>query len=164
MKRHTLFLQHGYSYIEILLVMAVSGILLGFITINLLNAHRQTAQNTSLTSLVTDIRNQQFKSMVGTTEGRATSDNYGIYMSPTSYTLFHGTSYSPSDPANLTVTLQNHLEITTTFQNAILVFSKGSGEIKNYNAPNNTITVWDTTNNTSKTLTINQYGTITQVQ
>ncbi len=163
MGKYILREQKGYTYLEVILVMAVMTILLGFITINLLNAHKSTSQSTSITAIASDLRNQQFNAMVGSTEGRTTSDSYGLYITPTSYVLFHGTAYSPSDTSNLTVNIQNGFQLTTTLSNSLIIFSHGSGEVKNYNANNNTITLTDTTNNTQKTLRINQYGVVTQV-
>ncbi len=155
--------QKGYTFLEVILVMAVISILLGFITINLLNAHRSTSQSTSITSIASDLRNQQFKAMVGSTDGRTTPDSYGLYITPTSYVLFHGTTYSPSDTSNLTVDTQNGFQLTTTLPSSLIIFSHGSGEVKNYDANNNTITLTDTTNNTQKTLRINRYGVVTQI-
>lgn len=157
-------LQKGYSFIEVLLILSITGILFGFITINLLNAHRQTSKASLITTLTTDLKSQQFKTMTGTTGGQMIEDNYGIYIGPTFYTLFHGSVYNAADTSNLVVNSENNIQLTTTFPSSIIVFQKGSGEIKNYNSSANTITLFDTTNNTNQTITINKYGIITQIQ
>lgn len=58
-----------------------------------------------------------------------------------------------------TVDLDNNLTITTTFPGSQVVFAPISGEV----VGENTVTITDTTDGTTKTLHMNSYGVVTQI-
>jgi len=154
----------GFSLIEYLLVMAIFAILAGLITINLVNTHHRVSLDTSVNTLLADLHEQQLKAMTGDTEGRMTTDPYGIVFGTNSYTLFHGT-YSPSASDNFTVSLGQQIQFgTVTFPSSQIIFLKGSGEISGFSNGQNTITVEDTTDSNQKTITINRYGVVTGIK
>lgn len=157
--------QSGMTIVEVLLVMGIFAILSGIVTINLLNSKQAASINTSLNTLITDLKQQQLKAMVGDTGGRATVDNYGVYFGSTTYTLFHGTA-PQNDSSDLKVTLGDSLQFSTgtnTFTGSQVVFLKGSGEVMNFSSTNNQIIIKDTSSNKQKTLTINRYGVVTAI-
>lgn len=156
--------QLGFTYIELSVVMGIIAVLFGLVTINLSKAQRSTSLNSAVESLTADIKSQQLKAMGGATEGRATSDTYGIYFQSGSYTLFHGTTYYPGDTTNFVVNADSGISYSTTVPNNLLIFSKVSGEMMGWSNIQDTITVIDTVTNTSKKITINQLGVITSVQ
>lgn len=158
--------ERGFTFIELLLVIGITIVLLGFITFSLIKAQRNTSTNTTITTLVSDIKSQQLKAMVGATEGRAANDSYGIYFQSGSYTLFHGMTYypNPSDNSNFMIATDPTIRFSTTLPNSLLIFSKISGEMAGWSNGQNTITITNTTDNTKKTITINQYGVITSIQ
>lgn len=153
--------EKGFTLIELAMSMGILLILSTLVTLTLVHTQHTSSLTTTITSLVTDLKQQQIKAMIGDTQGSASSGNYGIYFEQNKYTLFHGSSYSASDSANFSVALTGTLEFGTSGES--LVFSPLSGEVMNYTSPL-TITVLDTSNNEQKTLTINRYGTISQVQ
>lgn len=163
MKNHN-YLQRGYSFIEVIIIMAIGATLVGFIVINLLGSQHRFSLSTSADTLINDIKIQQLKSMVGSTEGRTSTDSYGIAFGQHSYTFFHGTSYNSSDLSNAIFTLDTNILITTTFPSSAIVFQRPTGEIANFSANTNTVTLKDTTNNQTITLTFNSLGIITSVQ
>lgn len=156
--------QKGLTFIELVIVLSVLLTLLGIASINLLYAQSSASLSTSVDTLISDIRNQQLKAISGGTEGRADSDSYGIFFDSSGYTLFHGTSFNPSEPTNFRVNFSNQIQISNiSFPTSILIFSKGSGEILNFVNGSNTLTVKNTGSNRQKSIELNQLGVITNI-
>lgn len=157
--------QKGFTFPEIIIVMGIVTILLGFITFNLLRAQSSSSLTAAVDTLVTDTRNQQIKAMTGDSEGRGVADSYGIHFSANQYVLFHGASYNQSDTSNFPVNLDTNLNFSSnTFPNGNIIFLETSGEVSSYSAVANSIILQTTAGNQSKTITINKYGVITSVQ
>ena len=146
----------GFSLPELIVVMSIMATLIGLITINLTSAQQRASLNTVVQNLVSDIRQQQIKAMVGDTEGRPSADEYGIHTDSNQYVLFHG-AYSATEPSNFAVSLPNNMIFVTPGLD--IIFSKVGGEI----SPPASIQLQDTTNSNTKTIQINKYGVITSV-
>lgn len=148
----------GFTLIEMIVAASTIVTLLGFITISLVRS-QQTASLTSTEEiLVVDLKQQQLKSMIGDTEGRSSSDSYGVHFDSNRYVLFHGASYSSGDTSNSV----NNLDSNMRFNNAgfDIIFSKLSGEI-----PAATIVeLQDNTNSKLKRIHLNIFGTVIQVE
>lgn len=155
-------LSRGFTVIEIILTMSVFLILLGIVTLNLNTARTQATLETTFETLLADLRQQQLKAMVGDTEGRTTSDTYGIHFDTDSYTLFHGT-YTEAESSNFLLELPDSQQITSSFANDAVIFARGSGEIVNYDADADTITIEDTATRQQRTIELNKYGVVTGV-
>ena len=98
-------LRKGFTLVEVIIVMSIMAALIGLITINLANS-QQRASLTSLTqTFVSDLSGQQIKAMIGDSEGRSSSDSYGVHIDTNQYVLFHGVSYSSGDASNFKVIL-----------------------------------------------------------
>jgi len=156
----------GFSLIEFIVTMIIVASLLGLVVINLFNARQRATVNTSITQLISDIKNQQIQAMVGDTEGRGTNSTYGVHFdtstSPQQYILYHGT-YNPSDATNLTVKLDDTVVFSSiTFPSSEINFSPVSGDISGFVSGQNTITVQETASGSTKTITINKYGVVLQ--
>lgn len=155
--------QAGFTIIEALIVMSIFITLTGLSTINLLNAKHKSSLSTSVDTFIADLKQQQLKAMVGDTEGRAASGNYGIFFGAGTYSFFHDT-YSSADPSNFNASLGDSIQFSNiTFPGSQIVFLQGSGEIYNYTDGSNTITIKDIVDNNQKTITINEYGVITAI-
>lgn len=152
--------QKGITIIEVILVTALVLTLLVFALLRLPNP-QSTQVSTALTTLVSDIKNQQTKAMVGDTEGRGVPDNYSIYIQANKYTLFHGATFSSSDPSNFPLAAENGYQFSTTFAGGTIVFATSSGEIQNFNPAQNSVTYRNVETGQQKTLLFNKYGTIT---
>jgi len=148
---------HGFTLVELAVVGSIILTLLGFITINLVNSQ----QNASLTSqeeiLLADLKQQQTKAMIGDTEGRTDSDQYGIHFDLKNYVLFHGSVYLAEDSANSIINLSDNMEFDNPGFD--IIFSKTKGET----VPK-TIILKDVTNSRSKKIHINQYGVVYQIE
>ena len=156
--------QNGFSLIELLVIMSISSVLFGLITFNLFSLQGNTSQQSSINSLISDLKSQQFMAMTGATEGRAESDNYGIYFLQDKYVLFHGSIYDANEPTNFAIDLPSDIEIqSTTFPNNSVIFTQVSGEILGFTIGNNTITVRELNLDKDLDLTLNRYGVITSV-
>jgi prepilin-type N-terminal cleavage/methylation domain-containing protein len=150
-------IQRGFSLIEMIVVTTITISLLGFITISLVRSQQTASLTSSEEILVSGLRQQQLKSMIGDTEGRATSDSYGIHFDSNRYILFHGAVYSSGEASNFV----NDLDSNMQFNNAgfDVVFSKLSGTTSA-----TIIELQDNTNSQLKRIHLNRYGVITQVE
>jgi len=148
--------QRGYTLIELMLVLAIMLILLRLTTISLSSSQQKVSTTEAEQVLLTDLRQQQLKAMIGDTEGRSEQDAYGVHFDLNQYVLFHGT-YTPADPANFTVDLNQGLQFNPAGTD--IIFQRISGEI-----PVSSISVdlENTTNGETKIMVINKYGVVTQ--
>ena len=151
----------GFTLVELLLIMAIMLTLLGFVTLNLSSVERSTTQDTTIQTLISDLKEAQTKAMVGDTEGRSTHDSYGAYFESGRYTIFHGTTFSSGAPDNFVTNLNNNTQFLNV--GSSVVFATVSGEILNYSSGANTITLQETTTGVQKVIQFNRYGVITSV-
>lgn len=154
----------GFTLIEIIVVSAVVLILLAFASVNLFNIPTSSSIDATVDTVAEDLKTQQIKAMAGDTEGRGIPDKYGMYITPSSYTVFHGSTYNPNDTANFRSDLPAGYSLSTTLPNSIVIFAAGSGEILNFSNNQNTITVKNDATGKQKTIFLNTYGTITNIQ
>ncbi len=108
--------------------------------------------------LLTDLKQQQLKAMVGDTEGRPDSDSYGVHFDSDRYVLFHGLTYSPFEPSNSIINLEDNMQFNNPDFN--IVFSKISGEI----AVPAIIELQDNANSRLKRINLNTLGVVTQIE
>lgn len=147
----------GFTLVELVVVTSIIIILLGLITISLVRS-QQTASLISVTEiLLADLKQQQLKAMIGDTEGRATSDSYGIHFDANQYVLFHGTTYSSSDTSNSVINLESNMQFNNPNYN--IIFSKLSGTTSAI-----TIELQDKTNSNLKKIHLNTLGVVNQVE
>lgn len=150
--------QAGFTLIELLVVTAISLTLFALISINLgqvqTNANLASASNL----LLADLRNQQIKAMTGNIGSTSTQQPQGIFINPSSFTLF-ANNYNLSDPNNFTETI-SPITISTTLPSNQVLFQAGSGEINAFNSSENTITL--SFNGQSSTITLNALGVASQ--
>jgi prepilin-type N-terminal cleavage/methylation domain-containing protein len=149
---------YGFTIVELIITMGIFAIITSFVTINLLSAQHSATINTTTTTLIADLKQQQTKAMVGDTEGRSSTDQYGIHFDTDKYVLFHGT-YNEGDSTNFEVKLEGSLSFTNITGLGNIIFSKGSGESYGLSS----IVLSDSTTNRQKTITINVYGVISNV-
>lgn len=151
----------GFTLMEVAVVMSLLTLLFGFVWVNLLGSKDSASQNTSVDILLSDLRAQQLKAMLGDTEGRIGHDAYGIRFGTTSYTLFHGSTYAPADPTNFTVSLGDNERFESVgFPGSVLVFASVSGEIDGFSAGADTIVLRNSSANTQKTFLLNRIGSV----
>lgn len=151
-------LEKGFSLVEVLIVVSIFISLLGYSVINLLGSREKSNISSSVQTLISDIKLQQQKSMNGED---AVNTDHGIYFGANNYVLFKGDTYNISDPANFNINLGDNTTFDLVeFQDSVLVFSRGSGEIYNFNPLSNSLTLKNSINGEEKTIYINKYGVI----
>lgn len=155
--------KRGFTFVEIIVVIAIFLTLIGLTLTNPLNLMESTSINTTVDTLITDIKNQQIKAMVGDTEGRGVPDTYSVYIEPTQYVLFHGQNYSPGDPSNFSVVIDSKYQLSTNFTDSKIIFTSGSGEIVGLATEPKLVTITETRTGQKKEIKINKYGVIIQV-
>lgn len=156
--------RRGVTFVEIIVVIGILLTLIGIAAVSFVPTRGNISLDTAISELVAELKSQQIKSMTGDTEGRGTNDNYGIYYEQSRYTLFHGSSYSPSDPSNFSIILDDTLKISSIlFPSSSIIFSMGSGDIEGFSQTQNSITLEDSTTGRQKTIIINRYGAVTSV-
>lgn len=121
------FKKTGFTLIELLLVMAIFAIIASFSVINLVKPQISSALNSTTTTLISDLKEQQIKSMVGDSEGTASSQRHGIRFETDRYILYRG-NYSPSESSNFTVNLDPSLRFSSLPSGQEVTFAKRSGE------------------------------------
>lgn len=157
--------QKGMTIVELVLTVSIFSILVGIISINLLTTRTKATLHTTLTTITTHVKQQQKKAMFLHTEKGDTVDSYGIYFKPGEYILFQGSSYSPNDPSNFIVDLDDNLSFSTiNLPNNTIVFATRSGEIMNFNGVQHSIVLTDQTSQEQKTIDMNKLGVITNIQ
>jgi prepilin-type N-terminal cleavage/methylation domain-containing protein len=168
MKPFLKHINHGFTLPELVVVIGIVTTLFAIGAINLLGAERKVSLTAAVDSLITDLRQQQLKAMVGDTEGRPIPDSYGIHFESQSYTLFHGASYSPGAEGNFVISLEPTLNFpSVTFPDSIVIFTRASGDIAGSppgSGPVGSITIQNTTDSQTQTIYLNRYGVITAVQ
>ena len=157
-------MKRGITLIETIVVVGVLLTLIGMASISFLPFRSKSTLDTAITTLIADIKSQQIKAMAGDTEGREANDNYGVYFGTNSYTLFHGTDFNPGDSSNFTVTLDDQLLILSTFPTSEIIFSIKNGQLASFSETQNSITLRDSITGDSKTININRYGVVTQIE
>ncbi len=130
--------------------------LLGLITISLVRSQQGVSLTSAEEILVADLRQQQLKAMIGDTEGRTTSDSYGIHFDSNQYVLFHRT-YSAGEASNSVINLDSNMKFNNTDYDVI--FSRLSGTTSE-----TIIELQDNTNSNLKKIHLNTLGVITQVE
>lgn len=151
---------HGFTLVEILVVMGLMAILGTMAFTNLIRPQNQASLDSIVTTLLADLKSQQIKAISGDSLSAATAQAHGIYVQNSNYTLFKGSSYSGSDTDNFVVSVDTGLTLSTTFPTSQVVFTKGSGDVTGFTAGQNTITVTSSSTG-SKVITLNRYGAVT---
>lgn len=146
----------GYTLVELILVMSIFVTLIGLVTINLTSAKQNTVLNTTLSVFISDVKQQQLKAMIGDTEGRGSSSNYGVHLNTNNYVLFYGASYDPLEATNVTIEFGDNIQPESP--GGDIIFTKVTGETTAV-----TITLQDTVTNEERDIVINRYGVVTAV-
>jgi prepilin-type N-terminal cleavage/methylation domain-containing protein len=154
----------GFTLIEFLVTVAVFGVGLTLVSLNLLSSQHRADMGSSVQMLLADIRATQFKAMRGGTEGRSDSDYYGIKFNEVDYVIFHGSSYVASDASNVVIALPQSLRFSeVTWPGGMVIFAKGSGEVLGWIEGYNEVRLTDESQGVTKTIELNQLGVVSYV-
>lgn len=154
-----LSLSKGFTFIELVIVMGIMVILMMIASVNFYPIKQKTSLSTAVKSLITDIKEQQLKSMSGET-------TQGVFFEADKkkYIVFKGLTYELSNTTNFSIPLGDQIVISEIdFSGSQLIFAPGSGEISNF-LPGNKIVLLNTVSGEQKTIIFNKYGTIINVE
>lgn len=146
----------GFTLVELAVVIGVLATLLGIATISLGNVQQKASINTTVQTIISDMKGQQIKAMIGDTEGRVSASAYGVHFDANQYVLFNGSTYSALEPSNFVVPLPPNLQCMTPTD---IIFSQREGELPSATS----IIIKNVTNNEEKTIQLNKYGVVTGV-
>jgi prepilin-type N-terminal cleavage/methylation domain-containing protein len=155
----------GFTLIELIISMSIMALLLSLITINLASSSSKASLQSTIALLITDLKQQQIKAMVGDTENSGTAASYGVFFDSSEYVLFKGSSYDANDENNFHISYGDGVVLdTVTFPNNSVIFSRIDGEVIGYGANTNAISLLQTGSQESRTLEINKIGVIDEVE
>lgn len=147
----------GFTFVEMTIVLSILITIIGLAALNLLQARQQASINTTIATLVSDLRAQQLKAMTGETQSTGVSDSYGVHFDQGQYVLFKGTTYATASATNQTIPLDNSLQFTTT--SIDMIFTKPSGQLSG----SNSATLYDITAKAQKKVTLNSLGVVVSI-
>lgn len=156
----------GFTLLEVIITVGIVSLLIGFTVVNVIGFQDKANLNSILVSIIADTKEQQLKAMVGDTEGRATAARYGVHFdtSPNRYVLFHGQSYDANNATNFPVNLPQTLSFSSiAFPGGNVIFSQGDGAVAGFVAGSNTVTISNSASGETRTISVNRYGVITQI-
>lgn len=150
---------HGFTFIEVIVVIGIVAMFASLVSVIAFRAMNRRQANSEVEMLLSAVASQQQNAA-----NRALSDqpnqDYGIYFSVNSYTMFAGSNYSANNPANRVTNLPTNV----TFSNINvpgqqIVFAEASGFIKNFNPSQSAIIMTDQFG-LHTTITINRLGIV----
>ena len=159
-----MFKQKGLALIEVIIVIGILAIFSTVTGFSLIRSRNVVSLDSTISSLIDNIRSQQLQSMNGYDQGGVQTPYYGIYFETNRYTLFHTQTYQSGDTNNFVVNLEpNTTFVTIDFPQSQIVFASTSGEINNFNNSQNFITVQNSNSNEQKTLYFNRFGVVYEI-
>ena len=144
----------GFTLIELIVVIAIIGVLIGVVVLPLVKFRQQQALQNSTNAIVAvlnDARTKTFAALNNT--------SYSVYLSSTAATLFTGTTYSSGTSTNEVYTLEFPVTASWSLQGAgnSILFDRLKGTTSQYG----TITL-SISGGATKTVTITALGTVTR--
>ncbi len=153
-----LYMQKGFSILEIIITIAISGIVLAIVTNSYQISQIKKTQEQIVEEIVASLDEQKAQSQTG-----KNSQNYGIKFNSNEFILFTGTEFASNAEANKIIAVNSQFEITDTISNTdnIIYFSKLLGDA-NEKA---TITITHIDNRIpQKNIVIEKTGTISVIE
>lgn len=149
--------KNGFTLPELLVSMGIVLILWAIASVSLVRTQTVNTLDVTTDLLISDIKSQQTKAFSGESDS-----SLGIYFETHQYTLFTGDTFSPSDPTNFVVSVEDPIGIENiNVPNSSIVFSKGSGEVSGF-VTGQSIRVSDSISGKGYTLNLSKYGAITR--
>lgn len=151
--------QEGATLVELLLVIAITGIFLRLVTLGAFQSQQRVSLVETRDKLMRDMRRQQYRAMMGVTDINGATFDYSIYFEPTRYTLFPGSVYPPNNPQNIVQPLDPPFRLETiTLTSSTLTFARVSGDMRNYASTKSSLILHNTQTGNQILITINPRG------
>lgn len=153
--------KRGATLIELMVVMAVVGLLAQLIGPNLFRSHQRATLSTAKTVLVSDVRAQQLLAMQGHVKQAGVYIDYSVRFESDRYILYPGSVYDSQSADNRIIMLEGPLRFANiTFAASTLSFARLSGEVRNYDSNANSVTLTNTQTAQSYVISVNPYGVV----
>ncbi|HEV7454476.1 MAG TPA: prepilin-type N-terminal cleavage/methylation domain-containing protein [Candidatus Saccharimonadales bacterium] len=149
----------GFTLVEIMITIAIIATLAALTLVNLGKPQVTASQNSTVDTLVADLKSQQLLAIAGDSGGSPSQQPQGVYIQAGQYTLFAGPNFDSQDANNFSITASQDTTFSTTFPGSKVVFTTGNGEVQNFSGTTNAITVHHSGD--TKTITINRLGAVT---
>ncbi|MBI5127788.1 hypothetical protein HZA76_05050 [Candidatus Roizmanbacteria bacterium] len=139
-------------------------ILTTFASFNIVRSRNVVSLETTVSSLINEVKNQQLLSMSGFTQGGVQNPYYGIYFEIDKYILFHTDSYQPGNPINFTINLDQDNQFNPiNLTDSQIIFSSSSGIIDNFDVNQNHVTLVNLNSGEQKTIYFNKFGVVYEI-
>ncbi|MDP2720633.1 MAG: prepilin-type N-terminal cleavage/methylation domain-containing protein [bacterium] len=159
--------QNGFTLIELVLVVALLGIILIITTVNLVRPVSKTKADSVATDIVSIIQEAQTKAINTDTAGTPQAVDWGVHFENNKYILFKGSSFNSSDATNFVVDTPPNISLNSDLPCPSppgncnnIVFAKISGEVVGFDETKNSVCVTETATNKSVLLIINFIGVV----
>lgn len=149
----------GATLIEVLLVMAIVGMFVRLITLNVFRGQQRVSLTVARDTLLSDMRKQQLRAMLGQTPQSGSLLDYSIRFEGDRYILYAGTVYDAQNPENEVVILDPILTFEPIeLPNATLTFARASGEVRSFDPLLHYVTIRNTQTDNNFRIEINALG------
>lgn len=151
--------QEGTTLVELIVIMAIVGILARVVTFNVFRGQQRASLTVSRDLLVSDIRRQQHRAMVGMTSTPGVYLDYSVRFEAQQYILYPGVVYDSSNVANEVTMLEPVLQFDPiNVPNGTITFSRVSGEVRGYDEDNRSITLTNIQTGSQYVISFNSLG------
>lgn len=163
-RKSHIFGREGFTLVEMILTMGIIVMLLTISSLLLTGLIPKASLVSASEQLIAELRQQQLETMVGEVSKTGSQpSSRGIKIEPHRYIFFEGEDFDPEAVSNYEVSVEEPLSLETDFDNQILVFALGSGEIIDYQADASTITIKNSSNQESVSIKLNDYGVVDSI-
>ena len=115
--------KHGFTLVELLLVIGIFAILATFSSLNFFSTYSRSNLGATKDVLIADLKSTQSSAMSGEGQNGTPTGGWGLIVNDSSsYTQFPGTVYDPGNSLNFRTTLPSDITISSTFPSGIIVF------------------------------------------
>lgn len=151
--------QDGATLVELIVIMAVVGILARVVTLNLFQGQQRASLTVTRDLLVSDIHKQQHRAMVGMTSTPGVYLDYSIRFEAQRYILYPGVVYDSNNAANEVTVLEPVLQFDPIdVSNGTITFSRVSGEVRGYDEDSRSITLKNIQTGNQYVISFNMLG------
>lgn len=152
---YSLRTSNGFTLVEAIIVIGMSVILVAIAIIALRGPQARNSVETTATTFVSDIKQQQLLSMMGDSGSQILAQAHGVRITANSYTLFTGSAFTGSTN-QFVVNLAQGLSFSGVSFPQDILFAKRSGETTVLN----NLVIRNTAGD-QRTININRLGALT---
>lgn len=157
----TIYGSAGATIVELLLVIAIAGVLLRVVTLGAFRSQQRISLVEARDKLVRDLRRQQYRAMTGVTGSGGANFDYSVYFESNRYILFPGTVYSAGNTENVVQPLDSPFQLTSIqFSQSTVTFARVSGDMRNYDISHSSLVLTNTQTGDQVMISINPRGVV----